>query len=237
MRPIVAQKRNYTPLLIKRRYWYDIEGGGTEEQITEDDKPPVTPVPKPPKKDSLVNFDETDEEGRRLYFDRDYVSNLREESKGYRTNLEQVQSELERLQQEQTDRKTAELTEKEQFKELADTYRQELETLKSQYAQMEFSALQATIGSEYGLPQEIYERLRGESRDELVEDAQRLAALWVGKGRQQPKEPGSVTPTPGGPAPPARDDAARHSEYFGDSESSGIFKVDPNNLRFFGKDE
>ena len=232
---IKAAKRHFLPLLSITRKWYaasdtPIEGEG------EGDTTPVTPTPTsaPPPQPNMVDVNSVDADGKRLFFEQEYVAELRDESKGHRLALETAQAEVATLKQADTDRQAAKLTEDNQWQELAELRNTELTDLKGKLAQAEFTGLQGAIGAEYNLPVELHGRLQGTTRDEIVADAQRLAAMFV-QTKQNPESQG-ITPVPDSSPPPARDDEARAYEYFKGGEESGIFKVDPDNLRFFGKD-
>ena len=182
---IKAVKREFLPLLSKTRKWYDaasndepIEGEG------EGGTTPVTPTPTPappskqPLTENLVNVNAEDSEGNRLFFERDYVTGLRDESKTHRLQAEVAEAKLATLQQTETDRKAAELTANNKWQELAELRNAELAGLKTQLAQAEFTGLQTLIGNEYKLPAAIHDRLVGTTREEIVADAQRMAVLF-----------------------------------------------------------
>lgn len=238
---IKAAKREFLPLLSTTRKWYDaasndepIEGEGNDGTNPPTPTPTPAPASQQPLPENLVNVNAEDSEGNRLFFERDYVTSLRDESKTNRLQAEAAEAKLVTLQQAETDRKAADLTENKKWEDLAELRNTELTDLRSKLAQAEFTGLQSAIGAEYNLPAELHGRLQGTTRDEIVEDAQRLAAMFV-QSKTKPESQG-ITPVPDSSPPPARDDTARSEEYFKGGEKSGIFTVDPDNLRFFGKE-
>ena len=242
-RVIAVHKKAFTPLLSKKRTWYDdaglevIQGEGTEvtTPVVEPVVPPVPGKVVERQEPNMVDVDALDDQGHRKYFEKTYVTDLREENRTSRQARETAENKLAALEQAGAVDKAAKLTENEEFQELAETYRLELETLRGQYAQAEFANMQSVIGSEYNLPPEISKRLQGKNREELVTDAQALAAVFVKSKTQQESQ--GITPVPDGSPPPARDDASRRGEYFsGANADPDVFRFDPDNLRFHGKD-
>jgi len=244
--PIRTSKRNFLPLLSKRRTWFD-----------GDEAPPVTPVepvtptntPEPKilnedktvfdstknQQDELVDFNATDAEGKRLYFEQQYVSDLRTESRQHRETSENVQRELDELKQAQVDAKAASLNEQEQYKELSENYKQQLETMQQTLLQQEHSALMDRVAAKFNLPEALISRLVGTTEAELEADAQKIAALFV-QQKQQPPAGQDVSPAPDA-TPPVRGDADRRGEYFAQADNQPrIFQASGKHLQFFKED-
>jgi len=87
--------------------------------------------------------------------------------------LEKAKTLEQRLAEIEAERKKAEeerLKEEQRWRELAEKYEQELRRTKRAY-------LAAKVAQEVGLPPVLAERLRGETEEEMRQDAQQLAEL------------------------------------------------------------
>ncbi len=248
-KPIRTSKRNFLPLLSARRTWFDGEGDPPVTPPAE----PTTPVNDPvvnvlnedktvfdsgknqTQQDELVDFNATDAEGKRLYFEQQYVSDLRNESRQHRETAESNQRELDKLKQDKVDAEATSLTEKEEYKELSENYKQQLETMQQTLLQQEHNALMTKVAAKFNLPDALIGRLVGITEAELEADAQTMAALFV-QQKQQPNAGQGVSPAPDA-TPPVRGDTDRRGEYFAQAEDSpGIFRTSGKHLQFFKED-
>jgi hypothetical protein len=93
-------------------------------------------------------------------------SNVTPREKELRRLLRENEKELKRFRKVEEDRRRAEMTETDRLREELAERDSKLETL-----------LRAKIAADHGLGDELAERLRGVTEEELAEDARRLAAL------------------------------------------------------------
>ncbi len=245
--PIRTSKRNFLPLLSKRRAWFD--GDPPTQPVTPVE--PTTPANDPEtnvlnkdktvfdstknQQDELVDFNATDADGKRLYFEQQYVSDLRNESRQHREASENVQRELDTLKQAKVDSEADSLTEKEQYKELSENYKGQLETMQQTLLQQEHKALMDRVAAKFNLPDTLVSRLVGTTEAELEADAQTIAALFV-QQKQQPNAGQGVSPAPDA-TPPVRGDSDRKGEYFAKAEDQPqIFRTSGKHLQFFKED-
>ena len=110
-------------------------------------------------------------------------SNVTDERlKFYQRKARENEQELKKLRKVEDERQRAELSEVERLKTDLDARDAELSELKG-------NALRSRISAEHGLDAELAERLRGDTEEELAEDAARLAELV---GKRKPKAPAAA---------------------------------------------
>lgn len=110
-------------------------------------------------------------------FPRSYVEELREENKQRRIEAKQAQEQLEKLEARLKAQETQKLEEQNNFKELYEQQKQEVQSYKEKVNSMQQQVLKAQVASQYGLPPKLAERLSGSSLEELEADAKELSTL------------------------------------------------------------
>jgi len=149
--------------------------------------------------------DETEE------FDKDRametIKKLREIEKNARKN----EKELARLKAEEQKRLDAQLTETDRLKKERDELAQEAAKLRS-------AMMRRDVIAETGLPPALADRLKGETQEELLADAQELLKLL-------PKQKNTQSPTNPGDAKAAETEAQKKERLLG-SQSADIFSMD-----------
>lgn len=185
----------------------------SDEQTPVNGQEPTTP--EAPQTDDTAQADdaipEWVQEPEKAY---KAIRELREENATWRTELRQLQEWKQQQEQSAREAQEAEMREQNKFKELLEQRESELAELKTQIAQQEAQRLRASIVSEYGLPEALADRLRGESEEELRKDAEQLRGLITPQQQnvpaQQPTQqtapqqprwmPQATTPVPSGQA-------------------------------------
>lgn len=104
-------------------------------------------------------------------FDAEYVKNLRAQAAKYRTEAKANADAAARLAAYEESRKT----EQQKLLERAELAERERDAVRSE-------AMRARVALVKGLPGDLADRLRGQSEDELSEDADRLLALLKPSG-------------------------------------------------------
>lgn len=148
----------------------ELDNGGDTETGTPSEQSDTT--------DTSTATDETDETDG---------SNVTDETNGdeaarlkfYQGKAREFEAELKKLRKAEEDRQRAELTELERLKA-------DLEQRDTELATIRRDAMLARISAEHGLTAELAERLKGDTEDELAEDAKRLAELI---GKRKPNTP------------------------------------------------
>lgn len=141
------------------------------------------------------------------------IKKLRSENANWRNELRELQSWRDQQETQKREAQEAEMREQNQFKELLEQRERELSELKAQIAQQQAQQLRASIVSEFGLPEALADRLRGESEEELRKDAEALRGIMAPPqqtpAQQTPQQtapqrplwqPTATTPVPGGQA-------------------------------------
>lgn len=156
----------------------DATNNGTPAAKDEDAEPATT--------DDVTATDDDDDDGD--------GSTVTPRERELRKLLRRNEKELEKLRKAEDERRRQEMTEAERLKADLEARTKELEDLKAQ-------ALRSAISAEFQLDTELAERLRGDTEEELREDAKRLAEL-VGKRRPNTPPPASAgVGVTGGDAP------------------------------------
>jgi chromosome segregation ATPase len=170
-----------------------------------------------------------------------HIKGLRQEAASRRIAAKELQAQIEDLKGQIQSFTDAEMTANQQFKELADQRQEQIESLQ---AKLQHEALQrerVTIGARYELAFDWIERLRGDTAQELEEDAQRLVGLLNSLSttesevseEEQPEE-GEDTPVkktakttkkavPSGADAKTTTNEERRQRYFGDQGYSPVF--------------
>lgn len=111
------------------------------------------------------------------------------------------------------------LTEEQRWEELARTREQELENLNNQITQERAARQRLLVATEFSLPPELADRLKGNDEAELRADAEKLAALMP-----KPATPPGVPPTTRGtPGETPKSDAEHLRWLQGSSGFDDIF--------------
>lgn len=138
------------------------------------------------------------------------IRSLRDENAKWRTQLRELQDWKQQQEQSAREAQETEMREQSKFKELLEQRETELAELKQHIAQQEAMRVRASIVSEFGLPEALADRLRGETEEELRTDAEALRGLIAPPAPPQhapPAQqtaprwtPSSTTPVPNGNA-------------------------------------
>lgn len=188
-------------------------------------------------------------------FPQSYVSELRDENAKTRIKLREVQEQLDKLTKAQQSAEDDKLKEQQKWQELAEKRQQELAAMQNELKAKDLQIERVRIAAEFNLnvlldPDDdsgdtLADRLRGETPDELREDAKRLARLLnkaaaaqaspAEAAQQKPEEqlgekapektarrPATTTAVPGGPAD-ANPEAAMREAFFGGVANSPMF--------------
>lgn len=102
-----------------------------------------------------------------------------ERLKFYQQQARKAEQELKKLRKAEDERARAEMTELDRLKADLAARNEELELVK-------VTAVKAKLSAEFDLPEELVERLKGDTEEELREDAARLSELV---GKVKPKTP------------------------------------------------
>ncbi|EHN09414.1 hypothetical protein PAI11_37480 [Patulibacter medicamentivorans] len=149
---------------------------------------PAAPAPAPPTPDPAAApapAPDPAAPGGPESFSREYVEGLRRENAGYRTAARDAETRLQ---------------------EIADKDKTDAERATSRAEAAEARAgqlLRQNVAHRHGLPDEIADRLQGTTEEELIADAQKLAALGIGQPPAAPAPPTPAPAVPGGPQGPA----------------------------------
>lgn len=217
--------------LTKRRTWY------ADEPPAPETASPDKPAPEPNKSGAV---DSGEESGEEKSYPEEYVKKLRKEAADRRTEARDLQARLAQLEADAKTREEKELTEQNDWKQLAEKRGKELEKMKADLEKANFESLRTKIGAEYKLPAKFVARLQGASEDELRTDAAELAKdLGLDKPSTPAENPATpqtpppesqsarsqqtTTAVPGG-QPVTRTDAERRRDYFGGANSSPLFQ-------------
>jgi hypothetical protein len=192
-------------------------------------------------------------------FSSDYVKDLRDESARYRTQRNDLQTKLDELQgklatfeTKQAEAEQKKLEEDGDLRGVIDQLREQNVTLSAQLQGERENLLRTTIGSEAGLPAELWGRIQGNDETEMRDDAKKLASLiapqktttedngedgGIDNGEDdatklepgaQARKPKMTTPNPGGKTG-GRTREQRLEEYFGRPDPGGLGVFQPTN--------
>lgn len=168
-----------------------------------------------------------------------YIKELRNESAGRRVASNELKKQLDDLQSQIKARENTELEATGQWKQLVENQQTQVQQLTEQLDMERLSNQRTIIGLQHGLDAAWLDRLHGNTPEELVADAQRLAGM-LGKTVQQappaapPEQPAATPPAgtpppttsppaaPSGETPPDRD-AYRKQVYFSQGQQSPMF--------------
>ena len=103
------------------------------------------------------------------------ILNLRKEEKEWKRK----ERELNELKAKDEERKKADMTE-------AERYKQEAESLKAELARERVGRMRLQVAAEYNLPEALANRLQGESLDDMKADAEQLAKLLPKPKKENP---------------------------------------------------
>ena len=140
-------------------------------------------------------------------FDKDRAMKTIEKLRAIEKQYKQEQKEFERLKAEEQKRQEAQMTEAERLKK-------QNEDLLKRATELELSMLRRDVIAETGLPAALADRLKGSTKEEMVEDAKKLLEALP----KQPKQPVQTVTNPGG-ASPNETDAQRRERLFGKEAS------------------
>lgn len=215
--------------LRKRRTWYA-------------DDPPATPAPAtpPPPATSAPELNQSgaddsgegDGDGEPKKYDAEYVKKLRKEAAEKRTEARELKARLDKLEAESKQREEKELTDKEDWRKLAEKYKADLAQREADLATERLNGIRTRVGVEFKLPAALVARLHGATEDEIRDDASALAKELGLDKTATPEQPAPATPArsqqtttavPGG-QPVGETNSDRQKRYFGGPQSSPIFQ-------------
>ncbi len=128
------------------------------------------------------------------------LKKTREEAADYRRKLRDAEAKLEAADKARADAEAASLAEQGKYKELWEKAQADAQAAAAKVAQMEHDQQRRDAAQAAGIPA-LWQRLQGETAEELAEDAKALAALMQptqptsGQPGRQPTQP---TPAPQG---------------------------------------
>lgn len=134
------------------------EAAGTGEQIVEDSKTPA----------------ETEEP-----FDKERAMSTILKLRETESKFKKMTRDMERLQEQERQRKEAEMTDVEKYKAKAEELERALVTAKTE-------SMRLKVASKYQLPEKLAQRLQGETEEEMDADGAELAKL-LPKQKQAPQ--------------------------------------------------
>lgn len=126
------------------------------------------------------------------------------------------QKELEQLRAEREERKKADMTE-------AERYKQEAEALKAELAREKAGRMRLQVAAEYSLPEALANRLVGETIEDMKADAEQLAKLLPKPKKENP----SLNPTDIGDGKKGETDAQKRARIY----NKGADLFDPESIR------
>lgn len=106
------------------------------------------------------------------------IKRLRRENAGYRKDVETIKT-------EKKDRDEAKAKEDGRFEDLLKERENELNDLKSELADRDLNDLKRSVATKHGIPDDLVDRLHGDTEETLTEDALKLAKLVI--ARQAPE--------------------------------------------------
>lgn len=177
------------------------------------------------------------------------LKKVRSESASRRVENKKLSERLEALEKANQEAEDKKLADQQEYKTLAEKYKTDAAQLAAQLKAKDTEILRVRVAAEFGLNVPIDEesgetladRLRGDTLDELREDAQKLAKLFAKpepapeqetttteettqQQGQEARRPTTTTDVPGGPAV-GRTDVDRRREYFGTGSPSPAFRA------------
>lgn len=160
-----------------------------------------TPEPSPPAAAPTVEPDDSEDKT----FDEAYVKKLRSEAASNRVKANELQTQLEELSAQFNG---LEEKYKSQFEQRFDELKATLEAEKKAREEAERRATRLEVQAKTGLPDELVDRLRGDSLDEMLEDAKALMSIVKPVGVSNHPGMGKSIPPGAGSPPPAENLAA-----------------------------
>jgi hypothetical protein len=137
-------------------------------------------------------------------FDKDRAMSTIQKLREIEKKAKQDAKELEQLKAEKSKREEAELSETEKLKKQAADAKAEADKLKA-------DIMRRDVIAEVGLPSAFAERLKGDTKEAMLEDAKELAKLLP----KQPTPPPHIQPTNPGGASANETDADKRARLFG----------------------
>lgn len=226
----VTKPKGVNPMLAQWRQWFDEDVEDVGDVIAEE---ATASEDSPTEDESLVNLNAVDDKGNRLYFQRDYVVQLRQEIKERDAKLKQLSQQNQESPKERqappakTQKAASEDTSDDRYAQLEQRFNALLERIESQDRDMQMRQVAAA----YKIPEELTPLLKGNTPEELNESAA-LLAQYVKKLPGRPAKSTELGATPS-TAPNTRTDENRRGEYFNRfEEEPNVFKFDSKNLTF-----
>ena len=131
------------------------------------------------------------------------LAKVSEERRQARERAQKAEQELSKLQASQREAEEAKAKEEGKFKELLEAREKELEALKQDIAKRDLQARKAAIAKTHGIPDEFVDRLKGDTDEDLENDAKAVAKLLT--KRDAPDTDGGAK-TPAGVKKPNKSD-------------------------------
>lgn len=122
---------------------------------------------------------------------------LRSEAANLRKRLKDAETKAQAAEKATKDREDTEAKEQGKWAEIAKKREDELNELTKKLAERDLSDLKRSVAAKNGLPDDLIDRLHGDTEEELSEDALKLAKLV--KTREAPDTDADRRTTPGKP--------------------------------------
>ncbi len=110
---------------------------------------------------------------------------LRSEAANLRKRLKDAENKAQAAEKATKDREDAEAQEQGKWQEIAKKRDDELSDIRKQLADRDLSDLKRSVATKHGIPDDLMDRLHGDTEETLTEDALKLAKLVV--TRQAPE--------------------------------------------------
>jgi len=140
------------------------------------------------------------------------VRDLRKENAEHRKAKQSAESAAQEAER-------ARLAEQGEFKKLYEEANAQLQQLRDELKASQVQALRSKVASELGIPPQLAERLRGETEEEMKQDAESLKAVIPTPSASGTPRTQTTVGVPGG-RPAAETDAQRRARLFGGGQSA-----------------
>lgn len=142
----------------------------------------------------------------------------REEAKKYRLKLRKLEKEMGDGAKQKAAQDDQKMLEGKQYEELLKKREQRIAELEKAAADREAQSLREKIARKHGLPDEFADRLRGDTEEELNEDAEKVAKLVVKPDDKGKKTSTTTTANPGGKPSETTYDQLKSRRYGGNKD-------------------